>query len=133
MYTHQDWNTVILKPKRDGNGKDVKSLRQAQQSGDKIETTTKSVTPQGAFVSMAKLDDNQEAFVHKKIPKEIADAIKNARIAQKFTQIGLAQKVNEKAIVVHDVESMKGVYNHIIINKLLRALGLSLKNIKVNS
>jgi ribosome-binding protein aMBF1 (putative translation factor) len=129
MYEHQDWNTVVLKVKKEGNGKDEKSVRQAQQHGYKVETQVKQ---QGTntLVSIKKLEDNPEAFQHKKIDKELADAIKNKRIELKLTQAMLAQRINEKPNVIQEVEIMKAVYNHMIINKILKALGLTLKNIR---
>jgi ribosome-binding protein aMBF1 (putative translation factor) len=133
MYTHQDWNVVTFRAKNTENGKEKRLIRQAQQQGNKVDTTARKVPSQGALVSIAKLDDNKEVFIHKTIPKEIADAIKNARVEQKLTQVALAQRINEKVNVVQDVESMKGVYNHMIINKLLRSLGLSLKSIRLTT
>lgn len=79
---------------------------------------------------LKKLDENKESFEHKKIPKKIADAIKTARTDKKMTQDHLAKMINEKPCVVNDVENMRGIYDHTKINKILRALGLSLKNIK---
>ncbi len=77
-----------------------------------------------------KLDDNKESFEHKKIPKSIADAIKKSRVELNMTQDQLAKKINERTCVVNDIESMKCIYNHVIVNKVLRALGLTLKGIK---
>lgn len=127
MYAHQGWQPVVLRTKREGNEKGEQSIREAQRLGNAIETTLR--LPQNS-VSVKKLDDNHEVFAHKKIPKGIADAIKNKRLELKMTQAGLAQRINEKPNVVQDVEGMKGVYDHVIINKLLRTLGLTLRSIQ---
>ncbi len=125
-YSHQDWKQVILRPKQEGNGKSEKDIRRALQTGGVVETHVKLHSP---FASK-KLDENPEDFHHKTISKELADAVKNKRIEMKLTQAQLAQKVNEKVNIIQDIENMKGVYNHVIINKTLRALGLSLKDMK---
>ena len=111
MYQHQDWNPIVFK-KNTPNKQTETVLRQRQ-------FTTKKV-----------LDENPETFDHKKVDKELADAIRNKRCELQMTQVMLAQKINEKPNVVQEVETMKAVYNHVIINKLLKALGLSLKKIR---
>ena len=125
-YSHQDWKPVILRVKQDGNGKSEKDVRRALQNGGVVETHAKTG---GQGVISQKLNDNREDFHHKKIPKELADAVKNKRIELKLTQAQLAQSINEKVNVVQDIEGMKCVYNHVIVNKTLRALGLSLNHI----
>jgi ribosome-binding protein aMBF1 (putative translation factor) len=131
MYEHQDWKTVTLRTKQEGSGRGEKSVRQAQQHGAQIESSIKR-THNGSsstIVSVKKLDDNPESFAHKKIPKHIADAIQKKRLELKMTQLSLAQKINEKPNVIQDIEGAKGVYNHVLVNKTLRILGLSLKNV----
>lgn len=130
MYEHQDWNPVVLRVKQQGNGKDVKSIRQAQQNGIQIETISKKPNSIEQAVNIKKLEDNSEVFQHKKIDKQLADAIRNKRCELKMTQAVLAQRINEKPNVIQEVETMKAVYNHIIINKILKALGLTLKSIR---
>ena len=79
---------------------------------------------------LKKFDDNKESFEHKKIPKALADAVKSARVSKGLTQDQLAKSVNERPCIVNDIENARGVYDHTKINKVLRALGLTLKNIK---
>jgi len=124
-FAHQDWKPVILRVNQERNGKSEKDVRRAMQNGGVVETLTKG---SGSMVSK-KLDDNLEDFHHKKIPREVADAIKHKRIELKLTQAQLAQRINEKVNVVQELETMKAVYNHVIVNKTLKALGLSLKQI----
>ena len=123
-YSHQDWNTVTLRVKKEGNGQSERDVRRALQNGGTVETHVKV----GSMVSQ-KLDDNRENFHHKKISKELADAVKNKRIELKLTQAQLAQRINEKVNVIQDIESVKSVYNHVMVNKTLKALGLTLKQI----
>ena len=76
-----------------------------------------------------KVEQNRESFEHKTVPKNVADAIQKKRIELGLTQAQLAQKINEKPAVVNDIECCRGVYNPMHINKVLKALGLTLKNI----
>lgn len=133
MYEHQDWKPVVFKVKKEGNGKDEKSIRQAQQLGRQIDTQVRKIIKEkgaGSIVSIAKLDDNGEVFAHKKVDKQMADAIKNKRIELKMTQAVLAQRINEKPNVIQEIETMKSIYNHVMINKVLRSLGLTLKDVR---
>lgn len=119
MYEHQDWNTITFK---------TKSSNKAQ-----VETHLRSKLIQSDNpVNVKKLDDNPETFGLKKVDRELADAIKNKRCQLKMTQVVLAQRINEKPNVIQEVETMKAVYNHIIINKILKSLGLTLKMIRNN-
>ncbi len=101
----QDWEPVVFKKKKVD------------------ETKPKFV--QG----VRKVEQNRESFDHKTIPKNIADSIQKKRIEMGLTQAQLAQKINERPSVVNDIEGCRGVYNPTHINKILRALGLTLKNI----
>jgi putative transcription factor len=103
----QDWEPVVFKKKKLDEKK-----------------------PHVEVSPLKKFDENKESFEHKKIPKALADAVKNARVSKSLTQDQLAKSVNERPCIVNDIENARGVYDHTKINKVLRALGLSLKNIK---
>jgi putative transcription factor len=105
----QDWTPVVFKKKKD-------------------EELKKTPPP----LSQRKVEKNLEEFKHKTIPKNISEAISKKRIELKLTQAQLAQKINERPSVVNDVENGRGVYNSTHINKMLRALGLSLGAISRN-
>jgi ribosome-binding protein aMBF1 (putative translation factor) len=123
-YSHQDWKTITLRVKKEGNGQSEKDVRRALQNGGTVETHVKV----GSEVNQ-KLDDNRDDFHHKTIPKSLADTVRTKRIELKLTQVQLAQRINENINVIQDIEGMKGVYNHVMVNKTLKALGLSLKQI----
>ena len=76
-----------------------------------------------------KLDEHSENYKdHKKIEKALADAIKKKRIEMKLTQDQLAQKVNVRANVIHDIEAQKCIYEPNIIERVKRVLGITKKN-----
>lgn len=74
-------------------------------------------------------DQNPESFKHKTVPVQMAQKIANARTSLGLTRTQLAQRINEKPSVVADIETGGCVYNHIHVNKILKALGLTLKSV----
>lgn len=110
MYQHQDWEPVVLRKK------------------STTETETVLRKKEEGPVNKKKVDQNLEEFKHKKIPKNISDAIMKRRIELKMTQAQLAQKINERPSVVNEIENGSApTYNHVHVNKILRALGLTLR------
>ena len=109
MNFNQDWEPVVFKKK-------------------KPEETKKP-----AVFSQKKVEKNLEEFKHRTVPKHVSEAISKKRIELKLTQTQLAQKINERPSVVNEIESGKcPVYNHVHVNKILKALGLSLGAISRN-
>lgn len=105
----QDWTPVVLTKK-------------------KKEDVPKPPPPQ--ISPLKKLDNqNPESFKHKTVPIHMAQAIAKRRTELKMTRTQLAQKINEKPSVVSDIETGGCVYNHTHVNKVLRALGLTLKSV----
>jgi ribosome-binding protein aMBF1 (putative translation factor) len=98
---HQDWEPVVLSKKK----KDSNPPPPAPAPKKEIETG----------------DDL------KKIPKMYARAIQTKRTELKITQEKLAKSINEKTAVVNDIENARGTYDHVVMNKILKALGLSRK------
>lgn len=102
----QDWTPVVFKKK------------------DNLEKKG----PRGP-THIQKLDQNSENYKdHRKIEKSLADTIKLRRIELKLTQEQLAQKVNVRANVMHDIEAQKGVYDSVVIERVKRVLGITKKN-----
>jgi hypothetical protein len=65
---HQDWNVVVFRK---------------HTNGTQVETKLKQKTST-TLVSVKKLEDNQEDFHHKVIPKEIATEIMKKRLEKKL-------------------------------------------------
>ena len=112
----QDWTPVVLKNKSKAD-----------------ELQKRGPTGQGRVLGPThaqKLDENTENYKdHKKVPKVLADAIKQKRIELKLTQDELAKKVNVRAGVVNDIESQRGVYDSQVIEKIKRVLGITNKSL----
>jgi ribosome-binding protein aMBF1 (putative translation factor) len=111
---HQDWEPVVLTKKK---------------SGDLSVGPKRVLGPTHA----QKLDENTENYKdHRKVPKVLADAIRQRRIELKMTQEQLAQKVNVRAGVVNDIESQRGVYEAPTVEKIKRVLGITNKILGTN-
>lgn len=117
MYSHQDWNVVVLR-KKDNK---TTSVNEAFRQGQAVQTIAKT-KPTETLVSLNKLDDNPEDFKHKKVPKEIAEKIIRKRIELKLTQADLAKKINVPVAKIQEVEAMKSVYDANLLNKIRRAI-----------
>lgn len=100
---HQDWEPIVLTKKR-------------PVSAPPIPTPKKEPS----------IEEKQL----KTVPVHMAQEIAKARTSLGLTRTQLAQKINEKVSVVNDIETGGCVYNHVHVNKILRALGLTLKNVR---
>ncbi len=103
MNLYQDWEPVVL--------------------------TTKKKSPPPPPPTPKKPKEIETGEDLKKIPKMYARAIQTQRTELKLTQEKLAKSINEKTAVVNDVENARGTYDHVVMNKILKALGLSRKKI----
>ena len=76
-----------------------------------------------------KLDENTDNYKdHNKVPKILADTIRQKRIEIKLTQEQLAQKVNVRTAIINDIESQRGVYDSVTVEKIKRVLGITNKS-----
>jgi putative transcription factor len=102
---NQDWTTVVLR---------------------KPQTTTqKIVNPQKP--QTVKIEQETEDFRHEKVSRELSLSIQKARTDKKWTRKDLAIKINEKESVITDYETGKAIPNGIILQKMSKALGITLR------
>ena len=107
MYQHQDWTPVIFKKK---NETQVKQFNK----------TVSQLQPQ----YKAKLHEDSETFQTKYFDKEFADSVIKKRVEKKLNQKQLASLVNVDVHVIQRLEQGKEPYDHVLKNKLNRALGM---------
>lgn len=67
----------------------------------------------------------EDSIKIKKISKEVAQSILEARIAKKLTRKQLANQLNLKEYMIEDIETMKAVYNGDLIAKIKNHLQLN--------
>eukprot|EP00753_Platysulcus_tardus_P002935 PLAT1208.1.p1 GENE.PLAT1208.1~~PLAT1208.1.p1 ORF type:complete len:183 (+),score=57.10 PLAT1208.1:38-550(+) len=70
--------------------------------------------------------EESDATEHARVGRELAMAIQRARVAKGWSQKELATAINERATIINEYESGRAIPNGAIINKLNRALGVSL-------
>jgi putative transcription factor len=124
-----DWKPVVLR-KTTQSSKPATSaaIAKARQEG-KMETVSK--VHHTAPVNARKLDDNEsETFRHATIPTEFKLALQKARQGKNLTQAQLAQQLNLQVAIINSYESGKAIPDPQIIQKLNRALGVTLPKIQ---
>jgi ribosome-binding protein aMBF1 (putative translation factor) len=103
--TNQDWNTVTI---------------YKTQPKPKIIHTQR-------IPSSVKLDESGDIIKIKKVSKEMAKAIVDARIAKKWTQIQLAHNACIDLKSLGEIEKSGCTYNPDIFNKITKALGIKVE------
>jgi putative transcription factor len=97
------------------------------ETSKKITAGTNKSGAHGAVKNLAKLENETEVFEHERVSSELKKQIQQARIAKKLTQAQLAQMINEKPQIINEYENGKAIPNPQIMNKLSRALGVTLR------
>lgn len=118
-YSHQDWKTVVLRPKKEVEVKTV-----AKGAAGVSTSTVSTATGKPAW----KIEEQVDSDVGKPIKlvsKEDASAIVKGRVEKKLTQKELAQKLNMQQKEIADIEAGKAVENKQVLSKIKRALGLA--------
>lgn len=123
-----DWKPVVLRKGPAPKPTSQAAIASARASGQ-IESIPKS--QHTAPANARRLDDNEvESFRHATIPTEFKLALQKARQAKNLTQAQLAQQLNVQVSVVNSYESGKAVPDAQIIQKLNRALGITLPKVQ---
>jgi ribosome-binding protein aMBF1 (putative translation factor) len=93
-----------------------------------LSSIVKNIVPKGqnADLHKLKIENEQENFVIKKVPKALGKEIAEARNVKKITQKDMAVKLNVQKNVYVDIESGKAIYDQKtkeIIQKIQKLLG----------
>ena len=76
---------------------------------------------------MKKIENEEDAYVHKTVDRSLAVNLRRARAKRELTQAQLAHAMNEKAAVIQSYESGNAIPNGSLIAKMEKALGLRLR------
>ena len=140
-----DWNEVKAKPKKqkktkssedDGfyGGNQGGSLKAGpvKQSfgGPTKQATSHSASVVADFDPLA--NDFDEEIKYEKISLDCARAVQKARLEKEWSQAQLAKAVNEKTGLINDIEAGTAVYNADTINRIEKALGVSIPRGRAN-
>lgn len=118
-YSHQDWDTVVIRKKKTAADLPRDTVVKSSQPKTKGLTQTD--------INMRKLEADTENVKHDLVSPELKKQIIAARVAAKLSQIQLAQKINERPQVIQEYESGKAIPDNRILQKLSRALNVTLK------
>jgi len=134
MAQEQDWEPVVFKSKKPKNT--PASVAKARQSGEQVETNKKfnaggNKQHQTAVVARkledaGSIDEDSEKMALKKISRDQAKAIQQARMEKKWTQKDLAREISERQSVVNEYEQGKAVPSQQVLRKMERKLGVKL-------
>jgi len=107
-FEHQDWTPTVLK----------KFVPQT-----KTVTVKPHTTNNGPKVTY---EDGEEQVTIKKVTKEMAKTISDARNLKKLTQIQLAQQCKLDKAIINQIEQANCIYNAQQINAIAKVLGIKI-------
>ena len=107
---HQDWDTIYMKANHILETKDKDKPKKEQSIGNK-ETKMEQKIEEGNLKI-------------KKTPAEMGKKIQKKRTEMNMTQKELAQKINQSAKIINEIESGKANHNPQRINQIKRILKL---------
>jgi|LauGreDrversion4_2_1035121.scaffolds.fasta_scaffold45057_2 putative transcription factor len=124
----QDWAPVTWSKRAPSGAKahDDKVVNEAMRKGQGVEIERKihnQGNKKGGLQNAAKIEEESEVFVTKRVGAEFKSALQKARQAKGLTQSDLAKLINEKSTVINEYESGKAIPKGDVIQKLNRALG----------
>ena len=132
--SHQDWAEVVWskKPPSGAKARDPQVINEARRRGDAIDVEKKrsATNKSQAGINLAKFDEDREVYRHEHVSHDFSVALQKARQAKGLTQVQLAAAICEKPSVVNEYESGKAIPNGAIVQKLNRALGMTLPKAK---
>ena len=138
MNHFQDWEPVVFRKHQNTKPNDPQALKEALRKGQGYETRTKPTGDVNAYAARArKLEEDvlpgSEAKTMKLPCLDLANRqeLSRARTAKGLSQTQLAQQLNIRAGIVHDIENGKPILSHDIIPKINRILGTHLKVSKI--
>jgi putative transcription factor len=136
QHPSQDWNPVVWTKKAPTGAKaaDPHLVNEARRRGDVVDVEKRRfVSNHSATASIPnarKLEEETEVFRHAHVSHDFRIALQKARQAKAMTQQQLATAICEKVTVVNEYESGKAIPNGAIIQKLNKALGVTLPKAK---
>lgn len=98
---HQDWNTIIMRPKKKENNKEKKQYVKSDEQ---------------------KMNENIEngKLSHKKMDIEFGKNLQKLRLSKNMTQKDLALKLNVPVKDINEIESGKAKHNGQLMSKIKR-------------
>jgi putative transcription factor len=125
-----DWDNGVFRTKAPAGAQknSAQNVNAAMRSGAKVETMKKfgGANTSGASKNAAKLDAQNEAGRLNTVSTDMRKVIQQGRQAKKWSQLQLANAINQPPKTVQEYENGKAVPNPQIVSKIERALGVKL-------
>ena len=124
----QDWTEVKWdKRGQRPTGESNKTYMANQMRKNNVVSTVKPVSANQNKINMVqnikKIEKEEDIFIHKTVSLNMAKKISQARCDKKITQKELANMLSLPFKTIQEYESGKAIPNHLIINKIEKALG----------
>lgn len=94
------------------------------------EDITRKNSQKDSQIKNIQLDNATEAGKHKTICKEYSQKIIQARVAKKWKQKDLANKINVNVSIINDYECGRAIVNNSILGKIEKQLNIKIRTKK---
>ena len=128
----QDWKPVSwnkIGEKHKGESKNAYINNQMRKNN--TVTTNKVVsnkTQIDGVSNLKKVEKEEETFKHATVSLSMSKRIAQARCEKKMTQKDLANALSLPFKIIQDYEAGKAIPNHIVLNKIEKALGVRVRD-----
>ena len=102
---HQDWNTIVVKPKKSDNQEGGKSKQYVKSKEKKMSEA-----------------EEEGKLTHKKMDSDFGKSLQKYRLSQGLTQKDIAQKLNIPVKDINEIESGKMKHNGQLMGKIKRLI-----------
>ena len=102
---HQDWNTIIVKSKKNNNNQEGKTKQYVKSKEQKMSEA-----------------EEEGKLTHKKMDSDFGKSLQKYRLSQGLTQKDIAQKLNIPAKDINEIESGKMKHNGQLMGKIKRLM-----------
>jgi ribosome-binding protein aMBF1 (putative translation factor) len=115
--TTRDWNTVVL-----NNTKYNRTINTTNNVNNNVIKKVNQPNKQRNDIKIK--DEDGEIPKIKTVNLDMSKSISDARVKKGWSQLELAQKINEKVDIVRSYESGSAIYNSKILSKIKKVLNI---------
>lgn len=125
---NQDWTEVKWDKRGQrptGESKKIFMTNQIRKNNviSTVKPTSANQNQINTVTNIKKIEKEEDTFIHKTVTLNMSKKIAQARCNKKITQKELANMLSLPFKIIQDYEAGKAIPNHVIINKIEKALG----------
>lgn len=128
----QDWEPVSWNKTGERSKGESKSAYINNQMRKNNTTTTNKVVSNKSQINVVsnlkKVEKEEDTFKHATVSLSMSKRIAQARCEKKMTQKDLANALSLPFKIIQDYEAGKAIPNHIVLNKIEKALGVRVRD-----